>query len=205
MNRRQLLLGLGSTTAASSLLVGSGAFSQVEASRSMSVQVAGDSSAYLGLIPNPRINGIRESDSGELEVDFTDPGINPSAITQFGHFVEAEDEYAGLEPQITENPISGKEEFSSGFLVANQSTEDQFVQLTIDQSTPEGMTALFQAHDADGGEISAAVFPDDEIHDVQTTLEIGESFGVSFVIDTNGADVGDSLTTEMMITSESTG
>lgn len=204
MNRRQLIVSLGSTAAASSLLVGSGAFSQVEADRSMSVRVARDSSAYLGLVPNERIKGIRESESGELEVDLTDPGINPSATTQFGHFVETEGEYEGFDPRITEKPISSSEEFTSGFLVVNQSTEDQFVELTIGQSTPEGMALLFQSHDIDGNEISAAAFPEDEMHDVQTTLKVGDAFGMSFVIDTNGADVGDSLATDIMIRSEST-
>jgi len=98
MNRRQLILGLGSTSAVSNLLVSSGAFSQVEADRSISVQVAADSSAYLALVPNERITGIRESESGELEVNLTDLGINPSATTQFGHFVEVEDEHEELNP-----------------------------------------------------------------------------------------------------------
>ena len=62
----------------------------------MSVQVATESSAYLGLVPNERITGIRESESRELEVNLTDPEMNPSATTQFGHFVEVEDEHEEL-------------------------------------------------------------------------------------------------------------
>jgi len=187
---------------ASALLIGSGAFSQVEAERSMSVQVAGDSSAYLGLVPNERIKGIRESESGELEVALTDPGVNPSAITQFGHFAETEDDYEGFDPRTTEEPILSGEEFTSGFLVVNQSTEDQIIDLDILHNDPEEPTLVFQSHDTDGNQIAAAIFPDDERHAVQTTLEVGEAFGVSFVIDTNGADVGDSLAAEIMISSE---
>ena len=183
--------------------MGSGAFSQVDADRSMSVRMVGDSSAYLGLVPNERIRGIRESESGVLEVDLTDPGINPSATTQFGHFVESEYEHGGFDPRTTEKPISSSREFTSGFLVVNHSTEKQFVELSIGQNDPEGMNLLFQSHDTDGNKISTAVFPEDERHDVQTTLEVGEAFGVSFVIDTNDADIGDSLTTEVMIRSES--
>lgn len=204
MNRRQLLLGVGSTAAASTLLVGSGAFSQVEADRSMSVRVARDSSGYLGLVPNTRIKGIRESESGELEVDFTGTGLNPSATTQLGHFAETEDERDGFDPRTTEKPISSSEGFTSAFLVVNQSTEDQLVELTIDQSIPEGMTLLFQSHDVDGDEISAAGFSEDGTYEVQTTLDVGDAFGISFVIDTNGADVGDSLAADIMIHSEST-
>ena len=49
MQRRKFLLGVGSTAVAGSALIGSGAFSEVRAQRSVTIQVAEDPNAYLGM------------------------------------------------------------------------------------------------------------------------------------------------------------
>ncbi|MEF8814169.1 MAG: twin-arginine translocation signal domain-containing protein, partial [Halovenus sp.] len=49
MNRRKFLVGVGSAAAAGSAVLGSGAFTRVEAQRSVTVQVAEDPNAYLGM------------------------------------------------------------------------------------------------------------------------------------------------------------
>ena len=49
MKRRKFLVGVGSTAAAGSALIGSGAFSRVESQRSLTVQAAEDTRAYLGM------------------------------------------------------------------------------------------------------------------------------------------------------------
>ena len=49
MDRRKFLVGVGSASIGGSALIGSGAFSRVEAQRAVSIQVAEDPDAYLGL------------------------------------------------------------------------------------------------------------------------------------------------------------
>ena len=49
MRRRDLLVGVGGLAAGSSLIVGSGSFSAVEADRELQVDVVGDDEAYLEL------------------------------------------------------------------------------------------------------------------------------------------------------------
>lgn len=49
MQRRKFLLGIGSAATAGSALIGSGAFSRVESQRSVTIQVAEDPNAYLGM------------------------------------------------------------------------------------------------------------------------------------------------------------
>ena len=49
MERRNFLIGMGSTAAGASALVGSGAFSRIESQRQVSIEVANDTNAYLGL------------------------------------------------------------------------------------------------------------------------------------------------------------
>ena len=49
MDRRKFLVGLGSASVGGSALVGSGAFSRVDAQRAVTIQVAEDPDAYLGM------------------------------------------------------------------------------------------------------------------------------------------------------------
>lgn len=49
MNRRQLIIGIGGVASSGGLLVGSGAFSSTAAPRTLTVSVATDEAAFLGL------------------------------------------------------------------------------------------------------------------------------------------------------------
>jgi hypothetical protein len=70
MQRRNFLVGIGSASVGGSALLGSGAFSRVESQRSVTVQVAEDPDAYLGLNKCNTPNGSYTSldGSGHLEV-----------------------------------------------------------------------------------------------------------------------------------------
>jgi hypothetical protein len=94
MQRRKYLAAIGSAAAAGAAGIGTGAFTSVTADRSVDVEVAGDSSAYLQL---QKISGEPNSqqyvnvDSGEVSFDFSDGnsdvagggnGFNPDAVTE---------------------------------------------------------------------------------------------------------------------------
>ena len=97
MKRRQILLGLGATTAGGSALLGSGAFSLVEAHREIAIEIAGDADAYLRLGPctdengEPTPNGDYVVErNGKFAIDLTEDndqvpgeGVNPQAISTF--------------------------------------------------------------------------------------------------------------------------
>ena len=75
MNRRTFLLGTTSVAAGGSTLLGTGAFSRVESHRQVTVGVAEDTEAYLGLKPidTPNSNNFVELDeNGHLKVDIGD-------------------------------------------------------------------------------------------------------------------------------------
>jgi len=57
VSRRNVLIGLGGIVAAGGALVGTGAFTTVQAERSVNVQTAGDSDAFLALAPSDGPNG----------------------------------------------------------------------------------------------------------------------------------------------------
>ena len=103
MDRRTFLIGLSGTAVAGGALVGSGAFSRVESQRDVTVQVAEDPNAYLGLSgtgsPNSD-NYVSIDDNGHLAIDIsshddfsgpdTEPGdgVNSDSFTYFDGMVE---------------------------------------------------------------------------------------------------------------------
>jgi hypothetical protein len=95
MQRRKFLIGAGSAAVGTSALVGSGAVSSMVAGRSLKVNIADDSNAYvkfdtdLGNSPDNNYEYAEiDEDSGELEIDFNEnnaggEGVNPNAETYF--------------------------------------------------------------------------------------------------------------------------
>lgn len=71
LNRRNTLIGLGTIVAGGGAALGTGAFSSVEADRSVTVQTAGDSDALLRLEPNNDYDGeiITGGDGDQLEIN----------------------------------------------------------------------------------------------------------------------------------------
>jgi len=100
MKRRNFLIGIGGTAIGGGALVGSGAFSRVESQRDVTIQVAEDPSAYLGLSgtgsPNSN-NYVSIDDHGHLAIDIADSGhgpgdggqgVNSDSFTYFDGMVE---------------------------------------------------------------------------------------------------------------------
>lgn len=102
MQRRKFVIGLGATASGGAAALGTSAFSRVEAQRQVSVQVASDDDAYLGLKPLDTPNGnafVGVDDDGHLAIDIgshddaadaggdvTDSalGVNSDSIAYFG-------------------------------------------------------------------------------------------------------------------------
>ena len=91
MKRRNFLVGVGGTAVGGSALIGSGAFSRVESDRAVSIEVAKDPDAYLGLDRCDSKNSknyahLDENGHGYLEI--TDSGnggegVNSNSTTEF--------------------------------------------------------------------------------------------------------------------------
>lgn len=92
MDRKKLFFGLG-VASGGAAMVGSGAFSSMQAERGVSVEVVGDKSAFLALEPAGGPNGqyATVTDDGLLEVQIseendqiTGEGLNPRSYTDLG-------------------------------------------------------------------------------------------------------------------------
>lgn len=80
MNRRQAIVGLGGLVAGGGAVVGTGAFSQVEAQRGVTVETTGDAGANLGITPaSEGSEYVNAPSDGVVEIDFND--VNQNAIT----------------------------------------------------------------------------------------------------------------------------
>ena len=88
MNRRNVLIGLGTAAAGSSVAFGSGAFTQVEADRSVNIEVANDQDGLLAIDDGAEIETV-EIFEGELNFDSDNiadgsEGFNNNAEVEIG-------------------------------------------------------------------------------------------------------------------------
>ena len=95
-NRRSVLIGMGGLVAAGGAALGTGAFTTVTAERTVSVETAGDGSAFLALAPaRDDDNFVTAPSDGTIEInlDGTDSqtgsngGLNQNAETVFRNLV----------------------------------------------------------------------------------------------------------------------
>jgi len=119
MNRRKALIGIGSLAVGSGAALGSGAFTSVEADRDVTVETAGDSTAYLTLVGDDEYVSD-DGSSGALTIDLggaTTNGFNEDAVTEVAGVVE-----------ITNNSGDG-DPFTIGFDDGSGQTGSQTVSI----------------------------------------------------------------------------
>lgn len=168
MNRRKFLATLGVATTGTSAAAGTGAFTSVSANRSVSVQVASDSNALLGLVPGN--TGLVTESDGTLQINLDGTGtpaegVNFDAVTQIGSHENPEEDHA--------------------FKIVNQGTQSVMLKLNhyftdtewIGSRESEQSFIRYTLIDTDGGR-SKQTFP----NTVRTRKEksLGMPFGTSF-------------------------
>jgi len=121
LTRRNALIGLGTVAAGAGVIGGSGAFTSVEADRSVSVQTAGDSSAALTLVPEGTNDEYVDDSNNVIEINFDEvKGLNLEAVTTINPLIT-----------ITNN---GTNNVDLGMEITddNQAGFAQYVELVID-------------------------------------------------------------------------
>ena len=79
LNRRNVLVGLGTIVAGGGVALGSGAFSSVEAHRSVDIGTAGDAEALIGI----ELTGDLEGEDGDTIAFDLEDDLNIDAVTTF--------------------------------------------------------------------------------------------------------------------------
>ncbi|MFC7073453.1 thermonuclease family protein [Halovenus rubra] len=82
MKRRTLIIGLGATAGAGTLL-GSGAFSTASAERQISVQVADDANAFVSLTPGDENGEYTDTSGDALVISISDGDIGAGVDTEY--------------------------------------------------------------------------------------------------------------------------
>ena len=88
MNRRNVLVGLGTAAAGSGIVFGSGAFTQTQADRTANLEFAGDADAQLAIEPAEDPSEVVDDDAGandnQVALHFGDEnGLNVDGVTVF--------------------------------------------------------------------------------------------------------------------------
>ncbi len=210
MNRRRFIVGLGSAAAGSAAVLGSGAFSAAQLDgRDVNVKVVDDSDGLIGLVPNPNVAGIHD-DEGELTIDLADDGqgLNQDSIYQFGYFdkeLSPSDVPNGVTlgefPYTQNNPASrNSDEFGSGFLVANQTSSQQNIELEYKLDTnPDNIETdfWFEAHNE--GRCGVLREPTNNSETATTELSPGDAVGVSALFHVPDDTLGEKITGSLSV------
>lgn len=186
LNRRNALIGLGTLAVGGGVLSATGAFTQVEAERTVEVQAVGDADALLGLEESGIGVGsdvVSETD-GLLTIDFGATGadgINLDGRTTVG----------ALDDDASPGAISEGEE---AFLITNNGSESIDVGFDIafheNQSglgDPGDILKLYTDVSGVTGTIDGGDFENLVAHDIDG-LGAGDSARVVIQVDTTGLD-----------------
>lgn len=188
MKRRNFILGTGALAAGGAAMLGTGAFSRVESHRSVTIQVAEDPDAYLGLdgcpdSANSSYTEVSEETNGHLKVD-----MSPSNPTDAGG------------EGVNSNSITS---FDDVFQIRNQGKEAVCVDLAYeplenDNEEPAVLFYVSGARDENSSDLDENYVFDPDGIDInnQTTaypLGVGDSICVGIQTRTFGLSDGDQL------------
>ena len=118
MNRRNVLIGLGGVVAGGGALLGTGAFTTVEAQRTVSIDTAGDADAFLGLEVRSDLESSTDN-NGLIQLDLSSAnasGLNRQARTVLDKvlLVENNGTQSGVDIGFTVDVTDGDSTLVSG-------------------------------------------------------------------------------------------
>lgn len=189
MNRRNVLLGLGSLATLSGGVIGTGAFSEVTATREAKVSVASDANAYLQLDATNSSSPLvgQTAGNGTIAFDFSGGAVNASS----GAAPAGE----GLNPQSVTA-------FPDAFVVANHGTEGVGVKAEIPDGGFVGSPAsdekqairnAISLNYTDAGLGDVDLLFDSQSSNEWTPFDVGEGGPVSVEFDFTGTALSGDL------------
>jgi len=191
LTRRNAVLGLTGVAAGGGAIVGTGAFTSVDAARSVTVTTAGDADAALRMEPLSGKNGneYAEINGGTLEI--TVPEVNLTAVTHIDDVFGVTNN--GTQPVVVCLEEQGGEKTAAVDLGAR-----------LDQGFSDGSNAVTSVGGgeqpssdgiADTGivDLSYPGSPASRYNSIGILLAVGQSLEVGVYIDTSDANLNDEL------------
>lgn len=204
VNRRGVLLGLGTAAAGSGAIFGSGAFTTLQADRNITIRLAEDENADIALkdtaITSDLVTNSTSANDNQIEFDFDSDGsggINSNATARFGNSSNTTD-------------VPGADLDSSvdvgAFKIVNNTdgTYDISVEIQFTGSGDVNSFSVFLAKTSGGNTTTAEAEPTNGNSDTATILDVaeGEEVQAALEIDTN--DSIDQFDGTITITAERT-
>lgn len=188
MKRRKFVLGLGATATGGSALLGTGAFTSVNAERDIAVDVADDSDAFLrlGQCASGSNGAYVTEDGGLFGIDLSGDNSNDPPA---GEGVNAD----------------ARSTFDNVFEICNQGTQEVCVDLSVDVPVIPNGADVPDRYDFDDGDLSVVFYrggdPDDpvDVDDLNSDrtgafpLGVGECQCFGIEVRAFGFDSGDDL------------
>lgn len=168
MKRRTLMVGLGGLATSGAAVIGTGAFTSVEAERDINVDVVNDQESYITLEP----------------VDADGEGVAEGRVSeaQDDAFALVGENTGRLELNLTALNADAETVITGVFRIANQGAKDD-VSVYIEQDGSNEDVLSFQAQDGTS--------LDGENNGVE--LDVGDDLIVDIVADTDGVSPGDDI------------
>lgn len=191
MQRRNFLVGVGGAAIGGSALLGSGAFTRVESHRSVTVAVANDAQAYLGMSPLDSLNSqnyVALDDNGHIYIQIDGEGD--------------QQDIDGNDGPIGEGVNSDSLTYFDGmFELCNNGKDDAFISYELPEDAElneDEVPAVAFYYVTDSGD--RRVIEDGE----ELLLEVGECDVIGVVTRTKGVDasVGELVDGDVVITAD---
>lgn len=180
LTRRNVLIGLGTLTAGAGAIGGTGAFTQVEAERSVSVQTAGDDSALIGLVPGDENPQYVDGSGDTIALNFEQLNLNATTeADDVFRIVNNGTQKVEIDINIVDNGLPPDLE------VAIDGGLNGFAQVQEGDPTSESNYAFVRfnlEHDPDSDATLAPLDPGEEVSvevefkDRDQTLDVSEIF-----------------------------
>ena len=159
MERRKFVVGLGALASGSAAAMGTGAFNSVSANRGVSVEVADDSSAFLGLNATSKYSS--ESGSGQLNINL-DSASNGNGT--------------GINADATTNILNVFEITNNGNQEVAISIDSASLNSALDNGTADAGTEQLHFFVGESGGVSLDTYdPDSALFDENGVFQSGDS------------------------------
>ncbi|EMA59398.1 hypothetical protein C470_10992 [Halorubrum distributum JCM 13561] len=163
MNRRNILAAIGALGAGGAIVTGTGAFTSVEANRSVSVTVEGDANAYLSISEASGDNGqyLTETAGGEKAIDLTGTnetsgggtGVNADAITVIEDVFQVENQ-GTQEVELTVTPLTFVDTDGPNTLAVLAVPDGSFPTSTLSTGSAETFSLVVDAFSPTDADVS---------------------------------------------------
>ena len=191
LTRRNAVLGLTGVAAGGGAIVGTGAFTSVDAARSVTVTTAGDADAALRMEPLSTPNGDEYAEINDGTLEITVPEVNLTAVTHIDDVFGVTNN--GTQPVVVCLEEQGGEKTAAVDLGAR-----------LDQGFSDGSNAVTSVGGgeqpssdgiADTGivDLSYPGSPASRYNSIGILLAVGQSLEVGVYIDTSDANLNDEV------------